>query len=94
MRVRWSRKALQNLDYAVEYIAADNPKAAAEVAQRIWDASQLLANQPGMGRPGRVTGTRELVIPGLPYILPYIEKPGAIIILRVMHTSMKWPEKL
>lgn len=94
MRVRWSRKALQNLDHAVEYIAADNPTAAAEVAQRIWNASQLLADQPGMGRPGRVTGTRELVIPGLPYILPYIEKPGAIIILRVMHTSMKWPQKL
>jgi plasmid stabilization system protein ParE len=50
----WSRKALLNLDYVVEYIAADNPTAAAEIAQRIWDASQLLADQPGMGRPGRV----------------------------------------
>jgi len=48
MRVRWSRKALLNLDYAVEYIAADNPTAAAEVAQRIWDISQMLADQPGM----------------------------------------------
>lgn len=93
MRVKWSRKALLNLDDAVEYIAADNPAAAAEVAQRIWDISQILADQPGMGRPGRVAGTRELLIPGLPYILPYIEKAGAVIILRVIHTSMKWPEK-
>ena len=78
---------LSTLDYAVEYIAADNHRAAAEVAQRIWDISQMLADQPGMGRPGKVAGTRELVISGLPYILPYIEKAGAVIILQVMHTS-------
>lgn len=54
----------------------------------------MLADQPGMGRPGRVVGTRELLIPGLPYILPYIEKDGAVIILRVIHTSMKWPERI
>ena len=50
MRVKWSRKALLNLDYAVEYIAADNPTAASEVAQRIWDISQMIADQPGIGR--------------------------------------------
>jgi plasmid stabilization system protein ParE len=94
MRVKWSRKALLNLDHAVEYIAADNPTAAAEVAQRIWDMSQMLADQPGMGRPGRVAGTRELVISGLPYILPYVEKAGVVTILRVMHTSKKWPKEL
>ncbi len=62
MRVKWSRKELLNLDYAVEYIAADTPTAAAGVAQRIWDISQMLADQPGMGRPGSVVGTRELVV--------------------------------
>jgi plasmid stabilization system protein ParE len=93
MQVRWTPKALVNLDDAVEYIAADNREASADVAQRIWDAAQMLARQPGIGRPGRVSGTRELVISGLPYILPYVEKEGAVIILRVMHTSKKWPRK-
>ncbi len=46
----------------------------------------------GAGRLGRVPGTRELIISGLPYILPYIEKNGTIYILRILHTSMKWPE--
>ena len=92
MRVRGSRKALLNLDTAVEYIAADKPVAAAGVAQRIWDVAQLLAKQPGMGRPGRVAGTRELVVPGLPFVLPYIEDGNSVVILRVMHASMKWPE--
>jgi toxin ParE1/3/4 len=94
MQVRWSRKALLNLDNAVEYIAVDNPVKAAEVAQRIWDSAQQLVDQPGMGRPGRVAGTRELLIPGLPFILPYVEKGMAVIILRVMHAAMKWPQKL
>ncbi len=93
MRVRWTRKALINLDNAVEFIAADKPKAEADVALKIWSAAKMLAEQPGMGRPGRVSGTRELVIPGLPYILPYVEKDGTLFILRVMHTSMKWPKK-
>jgi len=94
MQVKWSCKALLNLDDAVEYIAGDNPVKAAEVAQRIWKAAQRLADQPGMGRPGRVAGTRELVIPGLPYILPYVEKGKAVIILRVLHAAMKWPQNL
>ena len=93
MRVKWTRKALANLDNAVEYIAADKPAAAAKVALKIWNAAMGLADQPGMGRPGRVPGTRELVVPGLPYILPYVERERAIFILRVLHTSMKWPKK-
>jgi len=93
MRVKWTKKAIANLDNAVEYIAADKPAAATKVALKILNATQGLADQPGMGRPGRIPGTRELVIPGLPYILPYVEKDGTIFILRVLHTSMKWPKK-
>ena len=93
MKVRWTRKALSNLDDAVQYIAADKPTAAKNVAKQIWEAAQIFADQPGIGRPGRVAGTRELVVSGLPYILPYVEKGSAVFILRVMHTSMKWPDK-
>ena len=92
MQVRWTNKALDNLDAAVEYIAADNPTAAKKVAQKIWDSVQLLKAQPGLGRPGRVIGTRELVINGLPYIVPYMEKDQMIVILRIMHSSIKWPD--
>jgi len=92
MRIRWTRRALDNLDAAVEHIAADNPEAAKRVARTIWDLVRLLAGQPRMGRPGRVPGTRELVISGLPFIVPYVVGDGEVAILRVMHTSMKWPE--
>ena len=93
MRVKWTRKALDNLDSAVEYIAADKPTAATDVALKIWNTAKLLADQPGMGRLGRLAGTRELIVPGLTYIIPYVEKDGTVVILRVMHTSMKWPER-
>ncbi|MCI5144171.1 MAG: type II toxin-antitoxin system RelE/ParE family toxin [Candidatus Electrothrix sp. AR3] len=92
MRIRWTNKALDNLDAAVEFIAADNPGAAQKVARTIQASVQLLAEQPGIGRPGRVAGTRELMVSGLPYIIPYLEQDGSVIILRIMHTSMKWPE--
>jgi toxin ParE1/3/4 len=92
MRVKWTRTALLNLDNAIEYIAEDRPMAAKEVGQKIWDSAKMLAEHPGMGRPGRVPGTRELVISGLPFILPYVEKEGNSYILRVLHTSMKWPK--
>lgn len=92
MRVKWTITALLNLDNAIEYIADNRPMAAKEVGQKIWDSAKMLADHPGMGRPGRVPETRELVISGLPFILPYIEIEGSIYILRVMHTSMKWPK--
>lgn len=92
MRVKWTRKALANLDDAVEYIARDNPSAARKVAQQIWDSSQILALQPALGRLGRVSGTRELVIDNLPYVLPYHQKDDSIYILRVIHTAMIWPD--
>ena len=47
-----------------------------------------------MGRPGRVLGTRELVIGGLPYIIPYRVRDNYVDILRVLHTSRRWAEKL
>jgi toxin ParE1/3/4 len=93
MRVKWARRALDNLDSAVDFIAADKPTAAADAALKILNAVKMLADQPGIGRPGRVADTREFVVPSLPYILPYAEKAGTVVILRVMHTSVKWPKR-
>ncbi|HHO48999.1 MAG TPA: type II toxin-antitoxin system RelE/ParE family toxin [Desulfobacteraceae bacterium] len=93
MRIRWTRKALVNLENAVNYIAADSPGNARKVAQKIRDSIYLLSGQPTMGRPGRVAGTRELVISGLPFIVSYAEYNGEIVILRIIHTSMKWPDE-
>lgn len=73
------------------YIARDNPMAAARVALRIRDAVEQLSENPGIGRPGRVIDTRELVVAGTPYVLPYTVSGGEIIILRVLHGAQQWP---
>ncbi|MFI5094106.1 MAG: type II toxin-antitoxin system RelE/ParE family toxin [Candidatus Acidiferrum sp.] len=93
MRVRWLRVALANLEAEADYIAEDNPAAADRVVQRIFRAVALLSKNPSMGRAGRVPGTRELVVPNTPYIIPYRVHAGAIEILRVFHAARKWPNR-
>ena len=91
MQVKWLRNAAKNLNDATEYIAEDNPKVAREFfIHTIESVNQL----PDIGRAGRVPGTRELVILGYPYIVPYRIKDGNVEILRVFHTSRMWPQKI
>jgi plasmid stabilization system protein ParE len=92
MRVRWLRKALRNLDEEATYIAADDPAAARLVVQRILEAVAQLADQPGLGRPGRVPNTRELVVLNTRYIVPYRVRSNVVEVLRVFHTSRKPPQ--
>jgi addiction module RelE/StbE family toxin len=75
-----------------EYIAADNSEAARRVSRRIRDAVRKLARYPHIGRPGRVPGTRELVIPGTPYVVPYIVHRDQLAILTVLHGAQEWPK--
>ncbi len=91
MQVRWLRAALRNLDEEASYIAADDTIAAGLIAQRVLDAVSLLAEQPGLGRPGRVPGTRELVVPKTRYVVPYRVTGDAIEVLRVFHASRRLP---
>ena len=92
MRVRWTTPAAKALLVIQEYIARDNPPAAFVVAQHIRVAVDQLRGHPKMGREGRVRGTYELVIHGIPYIVSYRIKRKEIQILSVYHTSRKWPE--
>ena len=93
MRVSWLRKALRNLDDEATYIAADDPAAARLVVKRVLDAVAMLAQQPGLGRPGRVPGTRELIVAKTRYIVPYRVRGESVQILRVFHTSRRLPDR-
>lgn len=94
MRLEWLPEAGQDLVEIRSYIAADHPAAAAQVAKRILETITYLRDHPGIGRPGRLPGTRELIIPGLPYIVPYRVKGTAIVILGVLHAAQEWPKEL
>ncbi|MGR3313432.1 type II toxin-antitoxin system RelE/ParE family toxin [Roseovarius indicus] len=49
-----------------------------------------LPEQPKTGRPGRVHGTRELVVHHN-YIVIYAERPTVVTVLRVLHAARMWP---
>jgi toxin ParE1/3/4 len=95
MRVRWLNKALQNLEDEAAYIAKDDPRTAGIVVQRVFKQVDKLADNPALGRPGRIHGTRELVVLDTRYIIPYRVRPGLdqVEILRVLHTSRKLPAR-
>ena len=94
MRIRWLRAALRNLQQEAEYIAQEDPAVALRVVGRIGDAVYYLDDHPSMGRAGRVPGTRELVVSGTPYIVPYRVRGQDIEILRVFHAARKWPKQI
>lgn len=88
------RTALRNLDEEAAYIDADDPAAARLVVERVLAAVDLLIDPPAAGRPGRVPGTRELVVPGTRDLVPYRVRRDAIEVLRVFHGSRRLPQRL
>ena len=64
---------------------------ALDVMDRIDGAVGRLADHPGSGRPGRISGTRELAIPNLHYIVAYRIRRERVQILRVLHAARRWP---
>ena len=91
MKTAWSRRAIRNLVSLRAYIAKESDQNAAIVAGRILNAIELLQVQPDIGRPGRVLGTRELVVPKTPYIIPYRVWRGRLELIAVFHGRRKWP---
>ena len=93
MKVIWSPEARQDLRDIYLSLSPENPYAARALQKRIKQGVQLLRDNPHIGRPGRVPGTRELVIPGTSYIVPYRIREKRLELLRVYHTARKWPER-
>lgn len=91
MRVRWLATAVADLRALRAYIAREDPKAARRTARRILEAIDLLADMPGMGRAGRIAGTREFVLSGTPYIVIYRVAGEWLEILRLLHGARRWP---
>ncbi len=91
MQVCWTAPAVADLAELRTYIGQRNRAAARQVARRILAAVRKLGRFAALGRPGRVPGTRELVVTGTPYIIPYRVVGGRIELLRVLHGARPWP---
>lgn len=91
LKLKWTRRALEQLVEAQDYIAQDNPSAAHQIGERIAEATRLLLTQPRMGHRGRVAGTHEWIVQRTPYFLAYKLEDDELIILRVIHGKQHWP---
>lgn len=94
MSAEWLNAATRSLRQIHARVAAENPPAARRVVKCIRQTVDRLADFPASGRPGQVEGTRELVVPGLPYLVVYRVRANTVEILRVFHTAMNWPEQM
>jgi toxin ParE1/3/4 len=93
VKIIWSPEAIGQIDEICDYISNDNPLATVDVANAIFDAvEKLLPDNPHAGRPGRVAGTRELLVTG-PYIVAYQVGRDVVEILTVRHGARLWPEE-
>jgi toxin ParE1/3/4 len=93
MKIQWTTPATEELVWAHEFIAAENLSAAGRIMNHICETVEILARHPMAGRKGRIAGTRELVIPGTPFIVGYRIEKKEVWILAVMHAARKWPEE-
>jgi plasmid stabilization system protein ParE len=90
----WSPRAIEHLTHLRTFIARDNPTAANRIGGTLLAAVERLAKLPNLGRPGRVAGTRELVVPGTPYVIPYRLRSDRLEVVAVFHARQKWPKRL
>ena len=91
MTIVWSPTAVEDLEHIRATIEQYTPRAAAKVARAIMRRVESLAEFPGMGKPGRIPHTRELVIPDTPFIVVYTTVEQTVQIVTVLHTARKWP---
>jgi toxin ParE1/3/4 len=94
VKIRRTRLARKDINTAYEYVADDGAGAANHFVEQIQQAATILVRHPMAGRTGRIPGTRELVVPGTPWIIPYRIRRGFVDILAVIHGARRWPDDL
>ncbi len=92
MSVEWEPIATTDLvESVVDYAERHDPLVAYRVFDNVRERAEILDTQPGIGRPGRVNGTREFIVTGTPFILIYRVENSIVRILRVLHGHQQWP---
>jgi toxin ParE1/3/4 len=91
MKLRWTEAAADDLERIADYLFETTPLHAARIVLSIYESPRQLLTFPALGRPGKVEGTRELVLTPLPYIVVYVLGMDIIHVARLLHGAQKWP---
>ena len=92
MRVRWTPAAADDLENIANYLFEKTPENAARLIREIYAVPSSVARFPRSGRVGTKEGTREWVMPSLPYIIVYKVEGTTVNVVRVLHSSQNWPD--
>ena len=91
MRLRWTQAAVDDLERIANYLFENALEKAEQLTLQIYETPNVLLTYPHRGRVGRKSGTRELVMTSLPYIIVYQIIDDTVNIIRVMHGAQNWP---
>jgi addiction module RelE/StbE family toxin len=91
MRLRWTLAAADDLQDIANYLFEKTPENAARLIREIYGAPSILKSFPNRGRVGKKPGTRELVMPSLPYVIVYQVRDETVNMVRILHGSQQWP---
>jgi len=91
MKIRWSKEAESDVEAIFEFISRDKLEAAIRTERRIYEAAPILEMFPELGRSGRLSGTREFRVSGLPYVIVYRVVDDVIDLRNVVHFAQSWP---
>ena len=89
MTVRWTPTSLRDLQSLYDFIEQDKPNAASKMVDKILTGTDLLPQNPHLGRTGRVPDTRELI--ASPFAVVYRVRRNTIEILAIIHSARRWP---
>ena len=90
MRIRWTLPAADDLEAIKNYLQQHCPHFAQPAVRTIYQSIRSLKTSPNRGRPGHRSGTRELAITPLPYVVVYAVKAEAVEILHIYHGAQDW----
>ena len=90
MRIRWTLPAADDLQNIKNYLQQNHPHLAEPTVRTIYQRIRLLKSSPDRGRPGHRSGTRELALTPLPYVVVYAVKAEAVQILHIYHGAQDW----
>ncbi len=91
MELRWTAAAAADLERIADYLFEETREHVGRLINALYEAPEKLLEFPGLGRPGREAGTRELVVRPLPYLIIYVHDGEVIHIARILHGAQKWP---
>jgi len=89
-RLAWRPLALADRDHIMAHVAQDSPIAAIALDEAFEDHAERARQSPALYKPGRVKGTREIVVrPN--YVMVYRIDGDVLVVLRVLHAAQQWP---